>query len=872
MCNVRVLVLFAAVTLRADTFISKVDGSEQPYRVHLPSHYDASKPMRLDVVLHGKNAKLTPTTFFAAKPHVVTDRIELEVYGRGNNAYRWAGETDVFEAIAAVQAKYKIDPDRIVLRGFSMGGAGTWHLGLHHPSKWAAIEAGAGFTDTIVYAKRTNLTATERAGLHIYDSVDYAANVQLVPTVGYGGELDPQLKASQNIQEAVANLTGLRALWLVGPKTEHKFHPESKAQSEAFLGGHLPRKANERYRFVTYTARYGDGRIEALEEMYLPATLEQRGSAVTTSNVMMLRFEKGSYTIDGQAVTGTVFHKAGGRWAVGEPKGLIKRSGLQGPIDDAFMDRFVSIGEPDAAFAANWKTHMNGQLLRATGPVKDAHLVLWGTPATNPTLAKILPKLPVQWTAAKLTVNGQTFDATTHSLAMIYPNPLHPSKYVVVSSGHSFGGKDFEGTNALLYPRYGDYAVVEKATGAVKLSGYFDSKWQFAAAPTYSKDIAPILQAKCEGCHRPGQIGPFPLTNYKQAAAFHAEIGRVTQARTMPPWSAIPGYGSFQHERRLSDREILTLARWSETGQLEGKASELPTAKKYSGDWALGKPDLVFTPTEEFALSGNGVDVYRCFVLPSGLTEDKFIRALEVRPGNRKIVHHVRTFGDLTGEARKLDAADPAPGFDCSIGMAVGYKRIGLGGWAPGLVPDDLPANTGRRFPAKSDVVMEIHYHKSGKREVDRSSLGIWLADSEKVKFVQKSVPIVNPFIKIPAGNARHLERASYTLAKDTRVTAVLPHMHLLGQEMKMTAVLPDGSERPLVWAKPYDFNWQTQYTFKEPVELPKGTKVNVSGWYNNSESNPKNPSNPLKDVRWGEGTTEEMLVGFLIYVEPRAN
>ncbi len=482
MCSARVLILLvsASAALQAETYTSRVDGSTQPYRVHLPANYDQTKPMRLDVILHGRNAKITPESFLAAKPHVVTDRIELEVYGRGNNAYRWAGETDVFEAIAAVRTKYKIDPDRIVLRGFSMGGAGTWHLGLHHPSTWAAIEAGAGFTDTIVYAKRTQLTPVERAGLHIYDAVDYAPNIQLVPTVGYGGEIDPQLKASQNIKEAVANVGGLRALWLVGPQTAHKWHPDSKATSEAFLAQHLPRKGNNPYRFLTYTPRFGDGRIEALETMYQPATIEQTGSTVTTKNVAMLRLASGNYTIDGQKLSGTTFHKADGRWKKGEPKGLIKRAGLQGPIDDAFMDRFVSIGEPDATFAANWKRHMNGELLRATAPVNDAHLVLWGTPETNPTLKKVLPKLPIQWSGGKLTVNGQTFDAATHSLAMIYPNPLNPSKYVVLNSGHTFGTKDFEGTNALLYPRYGDYAVIEKASGAVKLSGYFDSRWRFA--------------------------------------------------------------------------------------------------------------------------------------------------------------------------------------------------------------------------------------------------------------------------------------------------------------------------------------------------------------------------------------------------------
>ena len=387
------------------------------------------------------------------------------------------------------------------------------------------------------------------------------------------------------------------------------------------------------------------------------------------------------------------------------------------------------------------------------------------------------------------------------------------------------------------------------------------------AAPTYAKEVSRIIQKNCEGCHRPGQIGPFSLTNYKEVSTFKTEIKRVTAARIMPPWSAVPGHGEFKNERRISDDDIATLARWADAGAPMGNVKDLPPAQVFNDGWSLGPPDLSYKMPEPFTLTGNGVDVYRCFVIPSGLTEDKFIRGMEVRPGNRKIVHHVRTFADTTGQARKLDEADPAPGFDCSLGMTQAYKRITIGGWAPGLVTDLRAEDTGAIFPKGSDVVIEVHYHKNGLTEKDQSELGIYL-NKVPVKHIAKSAIAANIGIRIPAGDAHHEERASYKFNKDVIVTSVLPHMHLLGNEMKMTATLPDGTKKELVWAKPYDFNWQTNYVYKEPFLLPAGTKVDVVAYYNNSETNPKNPSKPLKEIRWGEGTEEEMLVGFISYYD----
>lgn len=388
-----------------------------------------------------------------------------------------------------------------------------------------------------------------------------------------------------------------------------------------------------------------------------------------------------------------------------------------------------------------------------------------------------------------------------------------------------------------------------------------------AGATTFARDVAPILRKHCEGCHRPGQIGPFPLTTYEEARAFRTEIKRVTQTRRMPPWSAVPGHGDFRNERRLSDTEIATIAAWVDGGAKRGKKKDLPPPAVYSDDWAFGAPDLVLTAPGEYELSGNGIDEYRCFVIPSGLAGPRFIQALEVRPGNRKIVHHVRNFADLTGQARKLDAADTRPGFDCSLAMAAPYKRIGIGGWAPGIVPERSADDIGVFLPARADIVMEVHYHRNGLRQKDRSSLGLWFHKS-RPPHVQRSMPVANLGIRIPAGASRHEERASWTVAKPILATSITPHMHLLGVEMRVTATFPDGRKEDLVWAKPYDFQWQTTYRFREKIRLPRGTQIEAVAVYDNSESNPGNPNKPLKEVRWGEGTNEEMLVAFLGYID----
>jgi dienelactone hydrolase len=509
---------------------SAVDSSVQPYGLIIPESYDGSHPVRLDLVLHGRGATLNEISFIAAHesaaPVVATrDFIQLEVFGRGNNAYRWAGEADVFEALDSVEKRYRIDPARIVLRGFSMGGAGAWHIGLHHPARWAAMEAGAGFTETKRYAKLKEIPPYQEATLHIYDAVDDSLNAVNLPVVGYGGEIDPQLQASTNIREQLTregfhfrheglNWFGadLQSIFLVGPQTAHKFHPESKKTSDEFIDRAVAKGRQERpqhIRFVNYTPRYNSGfwiHADALERQYERAEIDARHTVgeTTISSKNVARIEltvPGKVIIDGKSFHAgpMAFIKMRGVWSAAEAAGLRKRHGLQGPIDDAFMEAFLCVqptGKPISPAADDYARRTLDQFakdfakyFRSDVPIKDdravseadiaqRNLILFGDPGSNSVIARVVSKLPVRWTADTVTLAGKKFSSRDHVPAMIYPNPLNPSKYVVINSGHTFGEADLKGTNALLYPRRGDYAVVRAADGSNALAGLFDEAWQ----------------------------------------------------------------------------------------------------------------------------------------------------------------------------------------------------------------------------------------------------------------------------------------------------------------------------------------------------------------------------------------------------------
>jgi hypothetical protein len=380
-----------------------------------------------------------------------------------------------------------------------------------------------------------------------------------------------------------------------------------------------------------------------------------------------------------------------------------------------------------------------------------------------------------------------------------------------------------------------------------------------AGEVTYCGDVAPILWKHCTGCHRPGEVGPFSLLTYKDAAKRADFLRQVTAERRMPPWKAEPGYGEFLDARRLSEQELRTLARWAEAGAPEGDPKDLPLARQFAEGWQLGEPDLVLKMAEPFTVPADGRDVFRCFVLPTYLKETKTVAAVEFRPANRRVVHHALFFLDSTGAARKKDEADPAPGYASFGGIGI-LPTGGLGGWAPGAQPRRLPEGIGRLLPSGSDVVLQVHYHPSGKEEKDQSSLGLYFT-KERAEKLLVGVPIANRALDIPAGAGRHRMTASYTLPVDAHTVGIAPHMHLLGREMKVKAVRPDGLEVSLVWVKDWDFNWQEQYRFAAPVALPKGTRVELEAFYDNSAGNVKNPNHPPRRVRWGEQTTDEMCL-----------
>ncbi|MEI6233355.1 MAG: hypothetical protein WCT04_09895 [Planctomycetota bacterium] len=382
---------------------------------------------------------------------------------------------------------------------------------------------------------------------------------------------------------------------------------------------------------------------------------------------------------------------------------------------------------------------------------------------------------------------------------------------------------------------------------------------------TFNKDIAPILFQNCTGCHRPGEVAPFDLITYQDASKRAKQLARVTQSRYMPPWKAEPGHGEFLDERRLTTDQLALIKNWADNGAPEGVAADLPAAPKFTDGWKLGEPDLVVKMPDSFTLQAEGRDVFRCFVIPLKLDADTYVSAIDFRPGNRKIVHHALFFLDSNGVAAKKTSADGKPGFE-SFGSPGFVPTGGLGGWAPGYTPRPLPDGMGKLVKKGSDLVIQIHFHPSGKEEQEQSTLGLYFTKKTPDKVVA-SIPIGSRKIDIAAGATNYKVTKDFTVPIDAEVVGLTPHAHYLCKEMKVTATLPDGSKKSMIWIKDWDFSWQDQYLYKTPMKLPKGTNIAFEYTYDNSADNPRNPSNPPKAVKWGHETNDEMALVFLSYV-----
>lgn len=378
-------------------------------------------------------------------------------------------------------------------------------------------------------------------------------------------------------------------------------------------------------------------------------------------------------------------------------------------------------------------------------------------------------------------------------------------------------------------------------------------------AVTFNRDIAPILFTRCSECHRPGEAAPFPLLCYEDASRHALQIAAVTESRFMPPWHPVEEFGHFRNDRRLSGNDVALIRRWVDDGKPEGDAADRLAPPEFQEGWRLGTPDLVLRMEEPFALEADGPDVHQHFVLPTGLRRNRLVAAVEFRPGNPRVAHHACFYVDNTGAGRRLQERFPDVGYGSFVGP--GFSNVGaLRSWLPGMSPQRLPDGSGQPLHAHSDLVLEIHYQRSGKAETDQSMVGIHFAEPSARQLVCE-IQVMNKSLVIPAGAARHRHQATYTLPVDATLLDAAPHMHLLGREMKATATLPDGTVEPLVWIRDWDFNWQGQYLYAEPVRLPRGTRIDVAAWYDNSAQNPLNPHSPPRAVGWGEQTSDEMGV-----------
>jgi len=395
---------------------------------------------------------------------------------------------------------------------------------------------------------------------------------------------------------------------------------------------------------------------------------------------------------------------------------------------------------------------------------------------------------------------------------------------------------------------------------------------------TFTEHVAPIVLNVCATCHRPGEPAPFPLLTYEDVRRRGKLIESVTQSRYMPPWHADSGMGPFRDDRRLTDAQIRTIREWVEAGMPEGDPKKMPAAPQFTPGWQLGTPDLVVRMDHAFEVPADGPDIFRNFAIKLKLDEDKWVQAIEFRPSG-KSSHHALYFIDQTGQAVQLDAADPRPGFTgmnflaSGLGARLGQGRganaatpraaAGIGGWAVGGSPRELPEGLARRLPRDADLVLQMHFHPSGRAESEQATLGFYFADAppKRTLAALQLPPLFGALagIDIPAGSKGFTIKDSITLPVDVDVIGGGAHAHYLAKEMRMTATLPGGSRRDLLNIPDWDFNWQERYYFKTPVRLPKGTRVEVEISYDNSRDNPHNPNSPPKRVTFGQQSTDEM-------------
>jgi len=375
--------------------------------------------------------------------------------------------------------------------------------------------------------------------------------------------------------------------------------------------------------------------------------------------------------------------------------------------------------------------------------------------------------------------------------------------------------------------------------------------WASAATPTFSKDVAPILYDRCLECHRTGEAGPMAFTNYAEVRPWAKAIRQAVLTRAMPPWLADPHFGAFRNDRRLPDEAIRTITAWVDAGAPEGNPQDLPPRPRFVTGWRIGKPDAVFDIGADFDVPAEGVVSYKYFTVPTHFTEDRWVEAAEVRPGQRAAVHHIIAFIKEPDESsdRPTDAGN----------ILVGY--------APGENPLELLPGTAVLVKAGSSITFQVHYTPNGKAVKDRSSIALRFA-KEPVRYRAIRGMAINPLFRIPPNDPNYEARSTYVARQEITLDSLMPHMHLRGKDFQYTVVYPDGRREVLLSVPHYDFSWQLRYQLKTPLALPKGTRIECVAHFDNSPNNKFNPD-PTKEVRWGEQTWEEMMIGFFTYTIP---
>jgi len=396
------------------------------------------------------------------------------------------------------------------------------------------------------------------------------------------------------------------------------------------------------------------------------------------------------------------------------------------------------------------------------------------------------------------------------------------------------------------------------------------------APPTFYKDVLPILENRCQSCHRPGEAGPMSFLDYQGTRPYAKAIKAAVLQKKMPPWPADAHYGKFENDRHLSEADIKTLTGWVDGGAPEGDAKDAPKPIAWVEGWTIGKPDVVIAMPQALDVPATGTIEYQYLVIPTGLTKDTWVTAAEVRPGNRAVVHHIIAFLRPPGSPWMADAKPGVPFIPGKEPRASGRRGNQqpedlpselLVGYAPGMPADRSPAGAAKLMKAGSDIVLQIHYTANGTATTDLTRIGLMVA-KEQPQYRQLTMNAGQNKFAIPPGDPAYEVKSEITLADDSELVNLMPHMHLRGKDFLYKAVYPTGETSTLLSVPKYDFNWQLVYYFEKPVVLPKGTRIECTAHFDNSVNNPANPD-PTKVVKWGDQSWEEMMIGWFDVMIP---